>query len=417
MKKTLAMFLLLTTSVIAQSAPAQSPAEIAIANAQRAIDKKPTQVSGYNQLAIALARRARETSDVNFYTQAEEALKKSQQLAPENFEGQKLHVWLLLGRHEFAVALDAAKELNKKMPDDVLVYGFMVDANVELGNYEDAEKSAQWMLNLRPGNMPALTRTAYLRELFGDIDGSYELMQMAFQGTPPTENEDRAWIMNQMAHLDLAVGKTTEAENILQQALTIFPGYHYALGNLAKVRIEQKRYSEAVDLLQQRYKAAPHAENLYDLAVALKLAGRAEESKTAFTEFEQKSLAETMRRDNSNHELVAYYADQANQPAKALEVAQREYAYRHDVFSLDAYAWALHKNNQDTEARKQIETALVVGIHDAKLFRHAGEIALSQGDQKSAINYLQTSATLNAPGSDEARELLANMQKTQASAK
>ena len=64
MKKTLAMFLLLTTSVIAQSAPTQSPAEIAIANAQKTIEKKPTQFSGYNQLAIALARRARETSDV-----------------------------------------------------------------------------------------------------------------------------------------------------------------------------------------------------------------------------------------------------------------------------------------------------------------------------------------------------------------
>jgi tetratricopeptide (TPR) repeat protein len=415
MKQTLAMLLLLTTSVVAQTM--QSPAEIAIVNAQKTIEKKPTQFSGYNQLAIALARRARETSDVNFYTQAEEALKKSQQLAPENYEGQKLHVWLLLGRHEFAAALNAAKELNKKMPDDILVYGFMVDANVELGNYDDAEKSAQWMLNLRPGNMPALTRTAYLRELFGDIDGSYELMQMAFQGTPPTENEDRAWIMNQMAHLDLAVGKTAEAENILQQALTIFPGYHYALGNLAKVRIVQKRYAEAVDLLQQRYKAAPHAENLYDLAVVLKLAGRTGEASTAFAEFEKKSLAETMRRDNSNHELVSYYTDEANQPAKALEIAQREYNYRHDVFTLDAYAWALHKNNQDAEARKQIEVALAVGIRDAKLFRHAGEIALSQGDQKSAVNYLQTSVTLDAPGSEEARERLASLQTAQASVK
>ena len=85
---------MLTTSVIAQSAPTQSPAEIAIANAQKTIEKKPTQFSGYNALAIALARRARETSDVNFYTQAEEALKKSQQLAPNNFESDKLHVWL-----------------------------------------------------------------------------------------------------------------------------------------------------------------------------------------------------------------------------------------------------------------------------------------------------------------------------------
>ncbi len=48
---------------------------------------------------------------------------------------------------------------------------------------------------------------------------------------------------------------------------------------------------------------------------------------------------------------------------------------------------------------------------------HAGEIALSQGDRKSAVNYLQTAATLNSPGSDEARERLAGLQVTQASAK
>ncbi len=412
MKQVLIMSLLLTASVIAQTT--QTPAEIAISAAQTTIAKKPANFSGYNALAIALARRARETSDVNFYTQAEGALKKSQELAPNNFEAEKLRVWLLLGRHEFAAALDAAKKLNEKTPDDVLVYGFITDANVELGNYDNAEKSAQWMLNLRPGNLPALTRAAYLRELFGDVDGSYELMQMALQGTPPTENEDQAWILNQMAHLDLISGKTKEAEVILTQALSIFPGYHYALGNLARVRTEQKRYAEAVDLLRERYQAAPHAENLYDLAMALEQAGRTDEAKTAFAEFEKKSLLESTKADNSNHELVFYYADHANNPAKALEIARKEYARRHDVFTLDAYAWALHKNGQDAEARKHIETALEVGIRDARLFRHAGEIALQQGDQRAAENYLQSSAILNAPGSGEARTVLASLHTTHA---
>ena len=61
------------------------------------------------------------------------------------------------------------------------------------------------------------------------------------------------------------------------------------------------------------------------------------------------------RADNSNHELVFYYADHAKQPEKALKVAQQEYAWRRDVYTLDAYAWALHVNGQDSEARKQIE--------------------------------------------------------------
>ena len=158
MKKMLAVALLSLTGLssaqtqTAKEAPKASPAEQSVAVAKQEIQKKPAQYTGYNHLAIALSRRARETSDVNYYSQAEDALKESLHLAPGNLEAEKIHVWLLLGRHEFPAALEAAKALNKRTPDDVLVYGFLTDANAELGNYSDAEAAAQWMLNLRPGN-------------------------------------------------------------------------------------------------------------------------------------------------------------------------------------------------------------------------------------------------------------------------
>jgi tetratricopeptide (TPR) repeat protein len=245
--------------------------------------------------------------------------------------------------------------------------------------------------------------------LFGDVEGALDLMNMAYQSTPPAEVEDAAWITTQMAHLNLSVGKIAEAEALLQRALTLFPDYHYALGNLAKVRIQQKRYDEAVDLLRRRYSAAPHAENLYELAEALQLAGQNAEAGKAFEEFERKSLAETRIGDNSNHELILFYADHAKQPDKALGVAQREYARRNDVFTLDCYAWALHVNGQDLEARRQIETALAVGIRNAMFYRHAGEIALATGDRRAADSYLRKSAELNTSGSEQARVVLAGL--------
>ena len=415
--KRIAAFLLLilgTVGGFAQgpTAPAEtqvSPAERSMAQARKLIEKNPKDFEAYNALALALSRRARETSDVKFYAQAEETLQKSFEVAPDNFDGQRIHVWLLLGKHEFAAALDAAKKLNQKMPDDVMLYGFLTDANVELGNYKDAETAAQWMLDLKPGNTPGLTRAAYLRELYGDVEGSLELMNMAYQSTPPGEVEDGAWMVTQMAHLNLAIGRIDQAEKLSQQALVMFPGYHYALGNLAKVRIQQKRYDEAVELLKQRYEAAPHAENLYDLAQALQLAGKTDDANKAFAEFEQKSLLESNRGDNSNHELIFYYADYADQPTRALEVAQREIARRHDVFTLDSYAWALYRNGQYADARKQIESALAVGIRDAKIFRHAGEIELKSGDNAAAERYLRESVELNSVGSEQARITLASI--------
>ena len=413
MKSTiLALIVICMGGSLASSQSTLSPAEQSIAAARRQIAKKPNDFEAYNALALALSRRARETSDAKFYAQAEDALKKSFEISPGNFDGERTAVWLLLGKHEFPAALEKAKELDKKMPDDVMIYGFLTDANVELGNYDDAEKAAQWMLNLRPGNMPGITRAAYLRELFGDVDGSVELMNMAYQSTPPNDSEDRAWVLSQIGHLQLISGKISEADTTLEQALAIFPRYHYALQNLAKVRIEQKRYADAVVLLQQRYEDAHHAENLYDLAEAEELAGQRERAKRDFAEFETRSLAESVKKDNSSRELIFYYADHAHEPAKALRIAEQELAWRHDVFTLDAYAWALHVNGRDDEARRHIEQALAVGIRDAKILRHAGEIALALGDQAAGERYLHEAAELNAPGSHEAQQLLASLSQT-----
>ena len=230
MKKTIAIMLTILGTVAAyaqnpaQQPPVLSPAQLNIAKAQQIIDKNPKDYEAYNALALALARRARETSDPNFYTQGEQALDKSFAISPGNYDGARIQVWLLLGKHEFAAALEAATKLNKRVPDDIMVYGFLTDSNVELGNYSAAENAAQWMLNLRASNLPGLTRAAYLRELFGDPEGAVELMKMALDSTPPSEAEDRAWITTQIAHLKLATGKTSEAEELLQQALGHVPG-------------------------------------------------------------------------------------------------------------------------------------------------------------------------------------------------
>ena len=140
----------------ASAEPKLSPAERSIAQARKLLETKPNDFEAYNALALGLSRRARETSDVTYYAQGEDALQKSFAISPDNFDGQRIRVWLLLGRHEFGAALEAATKLNRKMPDDVMLYGFLTDANVELGNYKDAETAAQWMLDLRAGNMPGL---------------------------------------------------------------------------------------------------------------------------------------------------------------------------------------------------------------------------------------------------------------------
>jgi tetratricopeptide (TPR) repeat protein len=377
-------------------APAASPAERSIEKARLAIAAAPRSPSGYNELALALARRARETSDPAFYARAHEAVESSLALAADNPGALRARAWVLLGQHDFQAALELARTLNKKMPDDVMVYAFLTDASVELGDYAEAEKACQWMLDLRPGNLPALTRAAYLRELFGDVTGALMLMNDALGSVPPAETEDRAWVLTQIAHLEAQAGRYEQAERALQKALASFPGYHYALGQLARVRGAQGRWAEAVELFQQRQQGADHPENLYELAEALQKAGRKKEAQAAFARFEAGASRERAGTDNANRELIFYYVDHARRPAEALRLAEAEVARRKDVYTRAAYAWALRANGRHSEAKKEMEAALAVGIRDPHLLRQAAAIAAKAGDRAAAARYRRTLQTIVA---------------------
>ncbi len=389
------MLAIMLTGTALAAEMTKTPAEIKIGQAQTAIEKEPKLARHYSDLALALTRRARETADPKFYQQAEAALQKSMEIEPNNFAARRIHAWTMLGKHEFAAALAEATALNKEMPDDIMIYGYLADANIELGNYEDAEKATQWMLDLRPGNVPGLTRAAYLRELFGDIEGSLDFMISAYERTPWNEREDRAWILTHIAHLELSRGKLDAAEKVLDAAFDLYPGYHYALGQMGKLRAAQGRHEEAVAALQQLVSTAPNPENYFPLGEAQMRAGQTAQAAATFAEFEKKALVEVAWMDNANRELIFYYADHAENPAKAMHIAREEFARRQDIFTLDAYAWALHKNGESAEARAPIEKALVVGVRDAKLFYHAGMIYHTLGERELALKYLNHSLTAN----------------------
>lgn len=389
--------------------PATSPAAQRIELARKSIARDATRADAWNDLALALARRARETADPAFYKEGWAATERSLQLEPGNLEARKLQVWILLGQHEFQKAAEAAEAINRQIPDDVLVYGLLADAYVELGKYEQAEKAAQWMLDLRPGNVPGITRGAHLRELFGDHSGAVEFMDAAYQRTADSEVEDRAWILTQIAHLSLLTCRTDAAETLLQQALTLFPEYHYALARLAEVRLQQGDVIEALALRRRHYAAAPHPENLFELGLTLDRAGETAEAKDVFARFEAAARKEMEGWDNANIELLYYYADVANRADEALALAKKEAGRRQDVRTLEALAWALHKKGDATEARSTMARVLSVGVRSPVTYYRAGAISGAAGDADASKKYLEQSigACATSEVSADARALLA----------
>ena len=406
----------------AQNLPAVSPVEHAapstaaqvptsaqqrIAAAKQQIKAHPKDAQPYVELALALIRRARETTNPLYYRDAEQAISAGLALAPNDFQLEKAHVALLLGRHEFAEAKTEAAALNHRSPDDVTTYGYMAEADIARGEYLDAEKAAQWMLNLLPDNVPGLLIGAQLRDLYGDSEGALELLNQAYSETPSTENEELAWIANQIAGVEIGSGKLDRASLVLEAAEQLFPDYPYTLQNLARVRLEQHRYPEAAALLCQAEKIAPGAQALYRLARAQDLAGQATEAAATYANFEAAAKPLVNEPANANRDLIFYYADHARNAPQALSVAQHEIGARHDVWTLDAYAWALYASGRYADADIEMQKALAVGIRNAQLFGHAGNIALKLGKQAEAGRYFESSLQV-----DPASEYAADARRT-----
>lgn len=395
---------------------AKTPAELAIDRAVAAIAKNPKSVQAHNGLAWGYVRRARETGDPEYYTRAESAVARSLEIESGNFEAEKLRIWIRLGLHDFVVAMQWAKALQKRAPDDVLVYGFIVDATMELGRYKEAEEACQWMLDIRPGNIPALTRTAYLREVFGDVDGALDAMRQAYHAVAPRETEDRAWILTHMAHLELSRGDVKTAESLAADALKIFPDYHYALAQWALVKTAQDRHDEAVEILKKRCAIAPHPENFLDLGRAVARAGDRHEAAHIFADFEESAAAESNGTDNCNREFAMYLLEEGRQPKKGLEIAKKEAGFRRDVKTLDLLAWALYKNGEFEAADDAMHECLATGVQDAEFFFHAGMIARKSGDFETSRRYLERSVMLH-PKSVVARDVRAALEKMGAPSK
>ena len=216
-----------------QDANPQSPVTRRVAAAQQRVAAQPKSPQAYNELAFAYCRWARDTGDVKLYDSADNALQRSFQLSPANYEAQKLEVTVLLGRRDFAKALKLATELNHKVPDDIAGWGLVVDSRLALGNEKEAERAAQWILDLRPGSSLGFVKAAEVREQIGDLEGAIQFYEEAARRTAQTDFDERAWLLNQQARLVLKSGNAKRAEELFGQALKLFPDSQSVRTNLA----------------------------------------------------------------------------------------------------------------------------------------------------------------------------------------
>ena len=356
-------------SIVLALQPGDARNAAKIAGLQKHIREGKQTALALEQLGWVFVSEARISFDPGYFKLAEQCGLALDTLQPRAPESLLLRGYALQNLHRFKQAEPLARELVAKR-GRAFDYGLLGDVLMEQGRLEEAVSAYQQMADLKP-DLQAYTRAAHIRWLKGDLEGAMEVMQMAVQAASPREPESAAWVNSRMALYLLQAGNFTAANLSCEAALNYQADYAPALLAQGRIRLAQGRTSEAIASLSLAARINPLPEYLWVLAEALRAGGEGKEASEVESKLRSRGAAADPRT------FALYLATRGEQPATAAQLANAELATREDVFTWDARAWALAAQGRWTQAAEDMRRALADGTQDARLFLHAGIIAVA----------------------------------------
>ena len=352
---------------------------------------RPGDAKGYTLLGLAYQQRARETGNPAYYTKSEQALDRAQTLAPEDSTTASALGSLALARHRFREALGFGRESVRLAPYTARNYGVVGDALIELGRYREAFGTFDHMSSLRP-DLSSYSRVSYARELLGRPDAAKQAMTLALDAAGG-QPEPTAWVETQLGKLAWSRGRIAEAEAHYRVALSIFPGYVYALEPLALVEEARGQHRAAIAVARHAADALPLPQTVATLGDLYAQHGqrRAAQQEYALVDVIRRVLvANGVRTDL---EVAQFDADHGVRLGRALAAARTARRARPSIDGDDVLAWALERNGRCAEALPYSRRALRLGTHDALKYFHRGMIERCLGHESRS--WFQKAIRLN----------------------
>lgn len=344
--------------------------------------------------------KARASFDAGYYKLAEQSAAcleaKSDQLAntqpaagsfsPMTPQASKQAALLLRGHvlhslHRFAEAEQIARQLaaSRGLAFD---FGLLGDVLMEQGKLDEAITAYQRMMELKPGPQ-AYSRAAHIRWLKGDLSGARVLMRMSAQASGAGDAEASAWAWSKLALYELQAGELKPAAESCELALGLQPGYAPALLARGRVLMAERKFDEAVPLLERAVKKNPLPDYRWALADALRAAKRTNEAQKVEAELNADGAKDDPR------SFALYLASRGENLPTALKLAEEELKNRRDVFTLDALAWAQSAAGNHAEAWQTMQQSLATGTADARLYLHAAILAAKANQLSEARQFLK----------------------------
>jgi tetratricopeptide (TPR) repeat protein len=347
---------------------------------QSAVRRSPEREDLRVSLAAAYLQRVRETGDPSFYSRAEGVLK-----TPRSADALATAGELALARHDFSGALALGRRAGA-------VGAFVrVDALVELGRYDEAERELQQMVDHKP-NLAAYARVSYVRELQGDLAGAASAMRLAVAAGGPAP-ENNAYVSALLGELERRRGRTGAARRAFERALASVP--HFAAAEAGLARLEGKN---GVDRLRRVVSRLPLPEYVVALGETELAAGRTAAGRRDLKLVSVEQRLQQAAGVDIDVELAVFEADHGS-PKRAVALATRAWAAAPSVRAADALGWALTRSGDPNAGLRWARKALRLGSLDPVWRAHAGLSALAAGQRKEGRRQLRIALAHGLDGS------------------
>jgi tetratricopeptide (TPR) repeat protein len=321
------------------------------------------------QLAGAYLQKVRETGDPSFYARADGVLTRALARGPDDPAELVAAATLAAGRHDFTGALQLAERARAAAPDSIAAYPVLVDALVELGRYDAAERTLQQLIDRKP-TLAAYARVSYFRELHGDLAGAADAMARAVSAGGGAR-ENLAYVQTLLGDLERARGRLAEARRAYGAALAAVPDYVPALAGEARLTAARGDLAGAIAGWKQVTTRLPLPEYAIELGELELAAGRraAGRRDLALVDAQRALLAEAGV--NTDVEFALFEADHGDR-RRAVALARAAWENAPSVRSADALGWALTRAGRRDAGLRWARRALGLGSLDATFRYHAG---------------------------------------------
>ena len=364
------------------------------------LHRDPDDVIAINRLSLAYLQKARETGSLDYLQLAAKRAAQSLKSVGERQNEEGLAIWgrVQYESHEFAAARDVGQKLVRLAPGKVGSYALLGDSLLELGFEDRAAEAYAAMRELDADAPNVLARTGRLALLRGDVKSAESMLEAALQrgvSSADSQPEQLAWCHWQLGEICFSVGRYEEAEQHDRAALAAFPNYFRALGALGRARWARGDLPDAIRQYEHAVNVVPDPTFVGTLGDLYHLAGREKEARQQYDLVEKIARLSAFAGVLYNRPLALFRADHDIKVQDAYADTAREFEVRKDIYGADAVAWTALKAGKLDEASVAIGPALRLGTQDARLFYHAGMIALARHDSAGAARWLGKALELN----------------------